>query len=252
MGIGPEQDSPLRSRNDNTKGDDPQSVPQELPESVSEASPAFPSIHEELSSLRHPKSRPLAGQQANIQDNARVEIHVVESTQQLSSGKEVSSNKAMVWLREAFKTEWKTLPISAVATGASLPIALATRAMTQQLGGVLSSAFASLSTVSWYGVFLPLNYYLNDRQKVRREDGSIDKEMRKQIFKSYIPTFTKLEGLWHGSYTLLQPLLEKTFELAPQEATTATHLVMSAAFTLGIPIMKHAWQSLFLRKSHKN
>lgn len=252
MGIGPEQDSPLRSGNGNTKDENPRSVPQELPESLSGISPAFPSVHEELSSLRHPTGGPSAEQETSSQDRNIVETHEAESTQQLSSGEEVSSNKAIAWLREAFKKEWKTLPISAVATGASLPIALATRAMTQQFGGVLSSALASLSTVSWYGVFLPLNYYLNDRQKVRREDGSIDKEMRKQIFKSYIPTFTTLEGLWHGSYTLLQPLLEKTFELAPQEATTATHLVMSAAFTLGIPIMKHAWQSLFLRKSRKN
>ena len=161
-----------------------------------------------------------------------------------------SRRKFVAWLGDAFEKEKASIPNGIGATCVSLPLATLVRHLTSEgAGSVLSGVFASLSSLSWYPVFFGLSY-VQDRREILAPDGSINKEKQKALFQAYLAIFGSMEVVWQGVYMLAQPILEKATGMGEEVSTVVTHATLAAIFTFGLPVIKHAWKTLFSNRNN--
>ena len=151
------------------------------------------------------------------------------------------------WVKKSYQEEKKPILFSLSSTAISMPVSILTRSATlNPLGGFWSSVAASAASWVWYAPFLLQSYFLQDRARIKDEDGSIDPVKKKNLIKSYINFSWSGELLWHGTYILSQKLLEGIFNIPPEASTAVTHLTSALTFAIILPMLKKGWNEVFM------
>lgn len=147
------------------------------------------------------------------------------------------------FLKRAFKEEWPTMGNHLAACGVAIGAATGFSHYAPQFldsDAAISGIATALDVGGYWGVLLPQLLY-RDRNKLKDDDGKIDRKKVKKKLGEYLGLVGMIEGIYTVGRFLGQYYLQKK-GWDPATASATIQLSATALFTLLLPPLRYAFR----------